>query len=263
MLKFSMDSPSVRIGISSSLRRGEKPNDCLNSYVRALEHAGAQAICLPVGILGIAGLYNGALDGLVLSGGGDIEPELYGGDADRCDAERDPERDRTEIALLIGAFVLRLPLLCICRGLQLANAALGGTLIEDLPAEKGQGYLNHGIQELKGSRREYTHAVAVKPGTRLFRIIGRPRFEVNSRHHQAIRKLAPGLVAAAHSDDGVIEAIESLQSRQFFIGVQWHPEASSNANSASSKLFSAFVEAATRSRGNSGLRDSRRVRGSL
>jgi putative glutamine amidotransferase len=234
----------ARIGISSALRAGEEPGESLKRYAEALGRAGAGSVYLPVAPSGVGMVYASELDGLVLSGGRDVEPSLYGGDAGRCDPKRDPERDRTEIALLIAAIAMNVPILCVCRGLQVANVALGGTLIEDLSSELGRDCgIEH--QGLTASDSDYSHDVIVRPGTVLSKFMTQGRFAVNSCHHQAIRDLAPGLVAAAYSEDAVIEGAESIIPHQFLVGVQWHPESLGEQDLASAELFQAFVRAAT------------------
>jgi len=248
-----MRASTVRIGVSSPLRLGEEPKaeDEVSRHIQALVRAGAEAICLPVGPESVESVYAGDVGGLLLSGGADITPEFYGGQPEKCQTNRDPERDRTEVALLFAAISLKLPILCICRGMQLANAVLGGTLIEDIPTELGEEYTvkHHQIRELNLAREEYAHTVQVIPGTKFSRIVGTSRFEVNSVHHQAIRDLAPGLLASAHSDDGLIEAVELAQPHPFFIGVQCHPESLRSDDSVSAKLFGAFVAAVSAKNG--------------
>ncbi|MGE0709401.1 MAG: gamma-glutamyl-gamma-aminobutyrate hydrolase family protein [Planctomycetota bacterium] len=154
-------------------------------------------------------------DALVLTGGGDVDPELYGGDPARAKLV-DPARDAFEQALLREALARDLPVLAVCRGQQLLNVHLGGTL-QTLEGERAR---THGIT----ARSLVAHEVEVRPGTRLAELTPGPRrFEVNSFHGQALDRLAPSLVVSALAPDGVIEAVE-LPDRRFVLGVQWHPE---------------------------------------
>jgi putative glutamine amidotransferase len=142
-------------------------------------------------------------------GGTDVNPDLYGEDAAPETDEPDDDRDAIELWLLADALSRNLPILAICRGMQLLNVAHGGTLIQHLqPVEKHQGLT--------------THPIKIVPGTILSRIAG-ARLDVNSRHHQAVGKVGGGLLVSARSEDGVIEAIE-LPDKPFVVGVQWHPE---------------------------------------
>ncbi|MFH1924720.1 MAG: gamma-glutamyl-gamma-aminobutyrate hydrolase family protein [Planctomycetota bacterium] len=156
------------------------------------------------------------IDALLLAGGGDIDPELYGGAAD--DAQLvDPDRDRFELALIQGALEREMPILGICRGIQILNVSQGGTvrnLRDDAKLADA-----HGI-ELDSMD---AHPVTIAAGSRLATLLGAGRRDVNSFHGQAVGRVAPGVVAAAESPDGVVEAIE-LSGPKFAVGIQWHPE---------------------------------------
>jgi putative glutamine amidotransferase len=190
------------------------------------------------------------LDGIIFTGGGDIDASRYNGRVDLC-TRVDVERDRGEFDLFEAAYSSEIPLLCICRGLQIANVALGGTLIEDLSAHFGANYSikHHQIDELAVERPIPSHSVRVVPDSRLYRIIAAAApdssvVRVNSVHHQAIRKLSSELQAVAYSDDGVIEAVELVEpSSRFFIGIQWHPESLAVRDGGARALFAAFLEA--------------------
>ncbi len=182
--------------------------------------------------------YLALIDGLVVTGGAfDIDPALYGA------AERHPsvtlkeKRTRFEWAILEGALARDLPVLGICGGQQLLNVVLGGTLVQHIP-DAIAGALEH---EQPNARTEPGHEIAIRPGTLLYRITGKRRMAVNSAHHQAADRLGPGVVASAHAEDGVIEAIE-VPARRFCLGVQWHPEY--RIDPGDDAIIEAFVKAA-------------------
>jgi putative glutamine amidotransferase len=160
---------------------------------------------------------------LVLTGGADVAPERYGEARHATVTDVDGARDEYEIALVTAAIAADLPVLAICRGLQVVNVAAGGSLIQDIPSRLGTQVL-HQVPTPKDA---IAHDVSLIPGSRLAALIGHAatggRLPVNSRHHQAVRLLASGFVITAEAPDGVIEAIERPSSR-FCVGVQWHPE---------------------------------------
>lgn len=168
--------------------------------------------------------------GLLLSGGGDVDPELYGGDPSECEGV-DPERDEMEMRLLGLAVDRRVPVLGICRGAQVLNVFLGGKLFGHICGHSALG----------GDRR---HNITLVRGTRLMDMFGVDSLEVNSAHHQAIKDLGRGLVISAKAEDGVIEAVE-LPGEHFVMGVQWHPERDKNEEGvlspSSQRLREAFL----------------------
>lgn len=165
-----------------------------------------------------------SVNGLVLTGGGDVLPSLYGAEAHPAFDGGEPGRDECEIELVRRAMAADLPVLAICRGLQVLNVACGGTLVQDIPDEVGMT-ITHRVPSPRDS---VAHTVAVESGSLLARLMaesfpaGEP-WPVNSRHHQAVKVRGEGLVASATAPDGVIEAIED-PTRRFVLGVQWHPE---------------------------------------
>jgi putative glutamine amidotransferase len=190
----------------------------LNSaYVRALESAGLVPLAVPTMLAAeraVAAL--GAVRGLVLSGGEDVAPDRYGATPHPRLEEVDPVRDAAELALIAAARKRRLPILAICRGIQILNVALGGTLYQDLDSERPGPVQHSGTSQ---------HTVRVEAGSLLERTLGTRTATVNSRHHQAIRDLAPGLKAVAWAEDGVIEGAEPSDARApWMVAVQWHPE---------------------------------------
>ena len=211
-------------------------------YADAVQDAGGIPIGLPFGF-GVASMADriiGRIDGLLLTGGGDITPTGFGGSpyAEGCTAKVDflsAERDVFEWAATRAAWDIDLPCLGICRGMQVMNVSFGGTLVRDI-SELGEGHIDHACF-FRGT--EVVHDVHVKRGTKLEAILGERAIHVNSMHHQAIKDLAEGARISAWSDDGVPEGLE-FDERTFFVGVQWHPEQIRNTP----KLFEAFVDAA-------------------
>jgi putative glutamine amidotransferase len=207
-----------------------------NDYIRALLKAGFQReeiVVLPPG-----SEPEGRFDGVVLGGGLDVDPARYGRET-RPDAnvELDPKRDSTDFAAFEKARRDDVPVLGICRGMQLVNVALGGTLHQDIPSER-PSEITHEVPGQDRERRD--HKVVVKPGTRLSEIARADEIEVNSRHHQAVERLAPGIEISAVAPDGLVEAFESASP--WILAVQWHPENLVD-DAASRRLFAEFARA--------------------
>lgn len=192
------------------------------------------------------------LDGLVLSGGGDVDPARYGGRANDAVYGVDFDRDEFEIELALVAEARRLPTLAICRGLQVVNVALGGTLIGDIPTETGSAdHTVIGHRVFNGHQH-----VRLDPTSRLAAVVRSTDIEVNSIHHQAVRDLAPGLRAVGWADDGIIEAVEPQTDGWPLLAVQWHPEYLDDASDpASLRLFRAHVADAAANRAVAGSAD--------
>jgi putative glutamine amidotransferase len=210
-----------------------------DDYLRAVEKAGGLPVILAPGPVAHVGELLGRLDGLLLSGGTDIDPEHYGEDPHETVAGVSHERDAFELAISREALPRDLPVLAICRGHQVLNVATGGTLVQDI-ASQIEGALNH---DPKGERWEPAHEVRILPGTRLRSILGSDRIAVNSIHHQAVRTPGQGVVVSACSlGDDVVEGIE-MPGRRFVVGVQWHPEAFWDQPRDFQPLFAALVDA--------------------
>jgi putative glutamine amidotransferase len=213
------------------------------AYIQALSTAGADPVLIPLG-LPDSTLENllSRLDGILFSGGGDIHPQQYGSQLHPLVAGVDPDRDRVELRLAESALRMGLPFLGICRGLQLINVALGGTLYEDI-LDQLPGAIRHDFST--GNPRNYlAHTVTILAGCRLSHLVGSSDLLVNSLHHQGIRVLAAGLQATAHSPDGLTEAFE-LPDYPFGLAVQWHPEWLQEHESGRA-IFRGFVEACQR-----------------
>jgi putative glutamine amidotransferase len=232
--------PKPRIGITPCSR--------VDDYVESVKRAGAEPVMLsthddPMAVLD-------RVDGILLTGGLDVDPALYGESA-HSTTETAPGRDRFEIPLSKSAVERDVPVFAICRGVQVLNVAAGGTLIQDIPSAI-ESDLPHSIDLPKDC---LAHSVRVTPGTRLAAALGaKTRLDscsVNSRHHQAVSAVAPSFIVSATSPDGVIEAIERPRA-SFCIGVQWHPENFWRTGEFSS-LFAAFVEAARARQQREGL----------
>ena len=179
-----------------------------------------------------------AVDGVLLIGGEDVDPARYGASPHPKLGEVSSPRDDYELELIRFAVQRAKPLLGICRGIQVLNVALGGSLYQDLPSEFAKAE-DHAVPDWT----TIVHTLELAPSSRLREILGQSRVGINSRHHQAIRKLAPGLVATAQAADGVIEAVE-LPSHPFCVAVQGHPEMLWNARQpAWANLFLGFVAA--------------------
>lgn len=212
-------------------------------YVESVQHNGGLPVLVPLGLADdeLRGLFE-RLDGLVISGGGDMQPLLAGAQPHESIYGVDPDRDRTEVNLIRWSAQTEKPFLGICRGVQVMNVALGGTLYADIAAQAPARSLKHNW--FPGFPRSMlAHPVAVVEETRLAGILGAPILDVNSLHHQAIKDLAAGAEAAAHAPDGIIEAIE-LPGHKFAVGVQWHPEWLQDLP-AMRRLFAALVDAAS------------------
>ena len=179
------------------------------------------------------------LDGLILSGGPDINPKFYGEQPLPGLEEIDEDLDRMELEATRIAFARNLPILAICRGIQVLNVSQGGTLYQDIPTQVRESILH----TQKADKKTTTHATRIEAKTLLFRVVGRKEIWVNGRHHQAVKDVAPGFVVTARATDGVVEAMEH-SSKRFVIGVQWHPEGNWRDDPYSRRLFRAFVRAA-------------------
>ena len=242
-----MNSARPRIGVTATRPTNDDGTTYtyLVPYLRALERAGAQPEVLPNDPARVEELL-ARCDGLLLTGGVDVDPQMYG--AERHEKTETPkdERDAFERALVLAARARAIPLLCVCRGMQIANVALGGTLIQHLPDTLGEtAPIEH--QQVDGSgkaRWEHAagHTVRLKPGG-LAEMLGATEFATNSIHHQAVDRPAPGLAVAGTTGDGVIEALEATFEHPFFFAVQWHPEAL-DADETSRRLFAGLVDAA-------------------
>jgi len=208
------------------------------NYMKALLKAGSIPLVLPFakGAVEINEIL-AHIDGLMLTGGTDVDPELFGEEPEPGLQKVDPKRDRFEKMLILEALQKDLPIFAICRGNQMLNVAAGGTLYQDIFS------LPNVLQHHQNAPRNHqSHHIQIYPGTQLSKLVTGQRWKVNSFHHQSVKDPAPGFQISAVSADGVTEAIES-QQHQFVIGVQWHPSDLVDKDPNAAQLFASFVQA--------------------
>lgn len=215
-------------------------DELMAMITQSVVRAGGLPVWVPLGLseAALRGLY-ARLDGLLLSGGGDVTPSLYGMELHSSMGGVDAERDRTEMALARWAVAGHKPFFGICRGAQVLNVALGGTLYRDTREARGAG--RHAFSP-EFAFDYLAHEINVEEETRLAHLLGKPVLKVNSLHHQALRVIAPGLRVTARAPDGIVEAVEA-PAHPFGVAVQWHPECLP-AMPEMRRLFENFVEAA-------------------
>jgi putative glutamine amidotransferase len=192
----------------------------------------------------LRGIYD-RMDAVLLPGGVDLDPATYGESPLPTCGRLDPARDRVEIRFARWAIAEGKPLFGLCRGLQIVNVALGGTLYQDIAAQRSDAIKHDYFPTAGFSRDHLAHRVNIAPGSRLDALVGAAPLEVNSMHHQAVKDLAPGLVSTAVAPDGLVEALESA-GNQFIVGVQWHPESLTDRDPRMHRLLAGFVEAAAK-----------------
>lgn len=231
------------IGVTTSVSEDEAVLQLNCTYTDALIAAGAAPILLPpTDSPTLIAQYAGMIDGLLLSGGGDVDPQLFGETQHWEIGAISPVRDAFELALCQAVLDKgTVPILGICRGLQVLNVALGGDLYQDLKADFPGKTLAH---QQKQRSCHPSHPVSIAPNTMLHSILGQMEVMVNSHHHQAIRRLPEGFISTASAPDGVTEAAELLH-HPFCMGVQWHPERLWDQCGCAlhKRIFSAFVDA--------------------
>ncbi|MCA9962103.1 MAG: gamma-glutamyl-gamma-aminobutyrate hydrolase family protein [Anaerolineales bacterium] len=212
------------------------------AYVRAIQAAGGIPVLIPLGLEedDLQAIF-ARIDGLLIPGGGDIEPAQYHGQSDHDLVKGiDIDRDRIEAQIVRWAVGQRKPMLAICRGHQIFNVALGGSLWEDIYTQMPAAIVHDFVNSQP--RHHLAHAVTVQAQSRLAAQMGATSAQVNSLHHQGIRELAAELTAVAHAPDGLIEAVE-IPDHPYAIGVQWHPEDLAPTDPAMAALFQGLIEA--------------------
>ena len=246
--RFDAQLSAPRIAVTGVVRdwAGQPRTGVNAAYVRSVVAAGGIPLIVSplLGQTRAAEVLDG-MDALVLTGGEDVDPALYREPAGPALGPVDRERDLMEIALFASARDSGLPVLAICRGLQLVNVALGGTLWQDLPSER-PSTVDHASTTGRAVR---SHGVRIEPGSRLAQASGSHRFAVNSFHHQGVKSLAAGLAASAWADDGLIEGVEGAGDEHWLLGIQWHPEElHAEPGSPDAGMFAALVREALSAR---------------
>jgi putative glutamine amidotransferase len=237
-----MSAPRIALGAVLRQWDGAERTGLNSAYVRSVLTAGGVPVMLsPLMGPAYAARALDGVDGLVLTGGEDMDPAWYRTEPHAKANPPSRERDLFELAIFAAARQRELPVLGICRGIQVVNVALGGTLWQDLPSER-PGAVDHYPET---GRSERTHLVRLEPGSLTAGALGGTEVRVNSFHHQAIRDLAPKLVATGWTEDGLIEAVESGPGQPWLLAVQWHPEEmQADLHSPDRGLFRALVERA-------------------
>jgi putative glutamine amidotransferase len=212
-------------------------------YVMAVEASGGAPLMVPPGLdeTSMQAIFE-RLDGLLLSGGGDVDPAHYGESPHAPLNEVNAERDRLELSLARQAVEADKAVIGICRGVQVLNVALGGSLVQDIPTQQPDSLL-HSFDGAQVARDTKAHSVRIESRSLLREVMGVEQADVNSWHHQSLKRIAPGLTVVAQSPDGIIEAVE-MPGRRFVIGVQWHPEWLYDRQPEMKRLFEALVQAA-------------------
>jgi putative glutamine amidotransferase len=212
-------------------------------YLEALRRAGARTAIISPGESGVPQELLEPFDGLLLVGGGDVDPARYGGTSDAHVYGVEPDRDDLEMDLVRATEALSLPTLCICRGMQIMNTAFGGSLHPHLPDLEGT--IEHGVPV---ADTRTLHEVRTAPGSRLRTVTGGDVLSCSSHHHQGVDRLGDGLLATGWSSDGLVEAVERDPGGPgrdtWMVGVQWHPEDTATADPSQQALFDGFVLAA-------------------
>lgn len=232
--------PLIGIPTRSQVENDLVRYSALATYTRALDLAGGAPVLIPLNLSDdtLRALFE-RLDGLLLQGGVDVHPREYGEEVAPYCGEIDEARDATELRLTRWALEARLPILAICRGIQLLNVAAGGSLYQDIAAQVPNA-LPH--PHVKGNPYSFrAHAITIEPESHLARALGTMQLEVNSLHHQAVKQVAPGFRVVARAPDGIIEGIEAENAHHFALGVQFHPEWMIDEEPRMANLFRAFI----------------------
>ena len=247
---------SIGVTARAALEPDGTPYRNVAPYLRAVARAGGETFVPENDVAQVDAVLERS-DGLLFSGGSDLDPASYGAVRHPLTEPPNEARDVFELALMRGARERGVPVLAICRGLEVANVAFGGTLVQHIPDLLGPGAsIGHSQTAVYAlNREEYApgHIVRLRPGSRLEGVLGLREFPTNSMHHQAVARVAPELTVAATTDDGIVEALDARFASPFFVAVQWHPEALPAADEVSARLFAAFVAAARNRAGRRAL----------
>jgi putative glutamine amidotransferase len=238
-----------RVGVPYRTRKEELTGDFskVEKYMAAVNRAGGEPVVISLGRSSAELEHiSRTLDAILLSGSpADLEPSLFHADRHPQSAPSDPDRERTDFALLEHAFAQSKPVLAICYGIQSLNVFLGGTLVQDIPSELGAS-IEHEWEDEQGAPETF-HPVLIEHGSQLAQIAGGAEARVNSSHHQSILRLGRDLRVVARANDQVVEAVEWTGSAQWVIGVQWHPERMADKDPLARDLFRTLIEAARKS----------------
>lgn len=229
------------IGLTTFIEsKGTSKYNCLNcNYINAIVEAGGTPVMIPlVGEEESLLKYMNIIDGILFTGGVDVSPLYYGENPIKDIGAIEQDRDAYEMFLFKEAYDVNMPIMGICRGIQLINVALGGSLYQDINSQI-ESSLGHNPKE--SPMNQVHHMIRIEKNSKLYDIFENETIAVNSFHHQSIKDLGKGLKVTAHSYDGIIEAVESME-RDFVLGVQWHPEALVPKHETSKKLFNEFVK---------------------
>lgn len=232
----------VSIGLTTTYEKidGLASSYIARDYVNPFIEQGALPVLIPVtDNTAVIDRYLDLLDGVVLTGGGDIDPQLYGEENKGLSTDVCRERDLAEMYIIKKSLERKIPILGICRGFQILNVFFGGTLYQDIPSQFGDSVVH---QHAMGEREALHHEVSLKRGSYIRQLFGGERIMVNSRHHQGIKIPGSGLIITAKSDDGIAEALEVTGSN--VLAVQWHPENILGICQENRKLFSDLVDRA-------------------
>lgn len=236
-----MDTTKPMIGLTSSYEKNDKSNFVFtnHSYLDAIRRFGGIPLIIPSeGIDEELERLVDLCDGILLTGGDDIDPALYGEELLNDTVQLSPDRDRAEKKVCDLAVEKKLPLFGICRGMQFLNVYFGGTLYQDIPSQI-ETAINH---RMEPPEHRTCHQCVIDPVSPLYALIGEEVIGVNSHHHQALKDIAPGFEVMGRCQDGIVEAI--CDPRESFVwGVQWHPEKIWDIETSSAKLFEAFISA--------------------
>ncbi|MFL5464100.1 MAG: gamma-glutamyl-gamma-aminobutyrate hydrolase family protein [Gemmatimonadaceae bacterium] len=234
-------APACTVAVTAGIRPDGDTNRVrlTAAYVTALENAGLVPLIVPP--LTSADAASAVLDsvaGLVLTGGEDVDPARYGEQRHEKVRSVNAARDATEAALIQEARARGTPVLAICRGIQMLNVALGGTLVQDIPSQCNTDI----VHDEEGPRDSRSHEVSIEPGSLIARAVGTDHLTVNSFHHQSVKRVADGMRVTARSPDGIIEGLESTEDDWWVMAVQWHPEEMNESTEPWDRgLFKAFA----------------------